>query len=156
MMMPMMNFVGNLAYALIFIVGVAFIVNGNTAVTLGTIMSFVIYAKLFSQPLSTFAQSMTSIQQASAASKRVFDLLEAQEQEDESKKTAEIKNVRGEVEFRNVKFGYLPDKTIIHDFSVKLGAGKKIDDSWPYRCRQDHYGKSAHALLRYRQRRHSR
>lgn len=89
-------------------------------------MSFVIYAKLFSQPLSTFAQSMTSIQQASAASKRVFDLLEAQEQEDESKKTAEIKNVRGEVEFRNVKFGYLPDKTIIHDFSVKLGAGKKI------------------------------
>ena len=126
MMMPMMNFVGNLAYALIFIVGVAFIVNGNTAVTLGTIMSFVIYAKLFSQPLSTFAQSMTSIQQASAASKRVFDLLEAQEQEDESRKTAEIKNVRGEVEFRNVKFGYLPDKTIIHDFSVKLGAGKKI------------------------------
>lgn len=126
MMMPMMNFVGNLAYALIFIVGVAFIVNGNTAVTLGTIMSFVIYAKLFSQPLSTFAQSMTSIQQASAASKRVFDLLEAQEQEDESGKTAEIKNVRGEVEFRNVKFGYLPDKTIIHDFSVKLGAGKKI------------------------------
>ena len=89
-------------------------------------MSFVIYAKLFSQPLSTFAQSMTSIQQASAASKRVFDLLEAQEQEDESRKTAEIKNVRGEVEFRNVKFGYLPDKTIIHDFSVKLGAGKKI------------------------------
>ena len=89
-------------------------------------MSFVIYAKLFSQPLSTFAQSMTSIQQASAASKRVFDLLEAQEQEDESRKSAEIKNVRGEVEFRNVKFGYLPDKTIIHDFSVKLGAGKKI------------------------------
>ena len=126
MMFPIMNFVGNLAYALIFIVGVAFIVNGNTAVTLGTIMSFVIYAKLFSQPLSTFAQSMTSIQQASAASKRVFDLLEAQEQEDESSKTASIDTVKGEVEFRNVRFGYLPDKTIIHGFSTKLGAGKKV------------------------------
>ncbi len=126
MMFPIMNFVGNLAYALIFIVGVAFIVNGNTAVTLGTIMSFVIYAKLFSQPLSTFAQSMTSIQQASAASKRVFDLLEAQEQEDESSMTASIDTVKGEVEFRNVRFGYLPDKTIIHGFSTKLGAGKKV------------------------------
>ena len=126
MMFPIMNFVGNLAYALIFIVGVAFIVNGNTAVTLGTIMSFVIYAKLFSQPLSTFAQSMTSIQQASAASKRVFDLLEAQEQEDESSKIASIGTVKGEVEFRNVRFGYLPDKTIIHGFSAKLGAGKKV------------------------------
>lgn len=126
MMFPVMNFVGNLAYALIFIIGVAFIVNGSTAVTLGTIMSFVIYAKLFSQPLGTFAQSMTSFQQASAASNRVFDLLDAQEQEDESSKTAKPENVKGEVEFRNVKFGYLPEKTIIHNFSAKLGAGKKI------------------------------
>lgn len=126
MMFPVMNFVGNLAYALIFIVGVAFIVNGSTAVTLGTIMSFVIYAKLFSQPLGTFAQSMTSFQQASAASKRVFDLLDAKEQDDESSKTAKPENVKGEVEFRNVKFGYLPEKTIIHNFSAKLGAGKKI------------------------------
>lgn len=126
MMYPVMGFVGNLAYALIFIVGVAFIVNGNDAVTLGTIMAFVIYAKLFSQPLSTFAQSMTQLQQASAASKRVFEMLESDEMSDESAKNAELKNVKGDVEFRNVKFGYSADKTIIHDFSAKLSAGQKV------------------------------
>jgi len=126
MMHPIMQFVGNLAYAMIFIVGVAFIVNDNSAVTLGTIMAFVIYARLFSQPLSTFAQSLTSIQQASAASKRVFEMLEAEEQSDESSKTGSIENVTGNVEFRNVKFGYSPEKTIIHDFSASLKAGQKV------------------------------
>lgn len=126
MMHPIMQFVGNLAYAMIFIVGVAFIVNDNSAVTLGTIMAFVIYARLFSQPLTTFAQSLTSIQQASAASKRVFEMLEAEEQSDESAKTAAVPEVTGNVEFRNVKFGYSPEKTIIHDFSAKLSAGQKV------------------------------
>ena len=126
MMHPIMGFVGNLAYALIFILGVAFIVNGSDAVTLGTIMAFVIYAKLFSQPLSTFAQSMTQIQQASAASRRVFELIEAEEMSDESSKTAKIRDVRGDVEFINVRFGYTPDKTIIHNFSAKLKAGQKV------------------------------
>lgn len=126
MMHPIMNFVGNLSYALVFIVGVIFIINDNTAVTLGTIMAFVIYARLFSQPLSTFAQSLTSIQQASAASKRVFEMLEADEQSDESAKTATLGNVKGDVEFRNVKFGYTPEKTIIHDFSASLKAGQKV------------------------------
>lgn len=126
MMHPIMQFVGNLAYAMIFIVGVAFIVNDNSAVTLGTIMAFVIYARLFSQPLSTFAQSLTSIQQASAASKRVFEMLEAEEQSDESAKTGSIEHVTGNVEFKNVKFGYSPEKTIIHDFSAKLSAGQKV------------------------------
>lgn len=126
MMHPIMQFVGNLAYAMIFIVGVAFIVNDNSAVTLGTIMAFVIYARLFSQPLSTFAQSLTSIQQASAASKRVFEMLEAEEQSDESAKTSSIEHVTGNVEFKNVKFGYSPEKTIIHDFSAKLSAGQKV------------------------------
>ena len=126
MMHPIMGFVGNLAYALIFIAGVAFIVNGSDAVTLGTIMAFVIYAKLFSQPLSTFAQSMTQIQQASAASRRVFELIEAEEMSDESAKTAKLRDVRGDVEFRNVRFGYTPDKTIIHNFSAKLKAGQKV------------------------------
>lgn len=126
MMHPIMGFVGNLAYALIFIAGVAFIVNGSDAVTLGTIMAFVIYTKLFSQPLSTFAQSMTQIQQASAASRRVFELIEAEEMSDESAKTAKLRDVRGDVEFRNVRFGYTPDKTIIHNFSAKLKAGQKV------------------------------
>ena len=104
----------------------SFIVNGSDAVTLGTIMAFVIYAKLFSQPLSTFAQSMTQIQQASAASRRVFELIEAEEMSDESAKTAKLRDVRGDVEFRNVRFGYTPDKTIIHNFSAKLKAGQKV------------------------------
>lgn len=126
MMMPIMTFVGNLTYVLIFIVGVSLAINGSTAVDLGIIMSFVIYAKLFSQPLSTFAQSMTSIQQASAASKRVFELLEAEEMENEDGKEAALETVDGNVEFRNVKFGYSPDKTIIHDFSAILKKGQKV------------------------------
>ncbi len=126
MMAPIMGFVGNLSYALIFIVGVAFIVNGNTAVTLGTIMAFVLYARLFSQPLSTFAQSMTSIQQASAASRRVFEFIEAPEMEREDEKTATLPTVRGDVEFKYVRFGYNPEKIIIHDFSASLKAGQKV------------------------------
>ncbi len=126
MMHPLMKFVGNFEYAFFFIVGFIFFVNEHDAVTLGTIMAFVIYARLFSQPLGTFAQSLTSIQQASAASKRVFEMLEAEEQADESAKTAKISNVKGDVEFRNVKFGYSPEKTIIHDFSASLKAGQKV------------------------------
>ena len=126
MMMPIMTFVGNLTYVLIFIVGVSLAISGSTTVTLGTIISFVIYAKLFSQPLATFAQSMTSIQQASAASKRVFELLEAEEMKNEDEKETALEAVNGDVEFRNVKFGYYPDKTIIHDFSANLKKGQKV------------------------------
>lgn len=126
MMMPIMNFVGNLSYALIFIVGIAISLNTNDAAMLATIMSFVLYARLFSQPLSTFAQSMTSLQQASAASKRVFEFIESEEMEREDGKTAALPAVRGDVAFKNVRFGYLPDKTIIHDFSADLKAGQKV------------------------------
>lgn len=121
-----MMFTGNLSYVAIFIVGVVFIVRGNTAVTLGTIMSFTIYSRLFSQPLQTFAQSMSSFQQASAAGKRVFTLLEQQELSDESAKTARLDNPRGDVSFRNVRFGYSPDREIIHDFSAELRSGQKV------------------------------
>lgn len=126
MMMHIMTFVGNLSYVLIFVVGVAFIVSGNDAVTLGTIMSFVLYSKLFSQPLSTLAQSMTYFQQASAASKRVFGLLEQEELPDESGKTARLETVRGDVSFKDIRFGYLPDKEIIHGFSAELKSGQKV------------------------------
>lgn len=126
MMMPVMSFTGNLAYALVFIVGVGLIISGSDAVTLGTIVAFVIYAKLFSQPLSTIAQSMTSFQQASAASRRIFALLGEEEMEDESGKTTTLENVKGNVEFEHVKFGYDPKKTIIHDFSASVAAGQKV------------------------------
>ncbi|MGN0518115.1 MAG: ABC transporter ATP-binding protein [Acutalibacteraceae bacterium] len=126
MMMHIMTFVGNLSYVLIFVVGVALILDGSKAIDLGTIMAFVMYAKLFSQPLSTFAQSMTSIQQASAASARVFNLLEQEELEDESDKTAKLTDVKGDVVFENIRFGYLPDKEIIHGFSADLHRGQKV------------------------------
>ncbi len=126
MMMPIMGFSGNLAYALVFIVGVGLIISGSTAVTLGTIVAFVIYAKLFSQPLSTIAQAMTSFQQASAASKRIFELLGEEEMPDESMKDKKLEDVKGNVEFEHVKFGYNKDKTIIHDFSASVKEGQKV------------------------------
>lgn len=126
MMMHIMTFIGNLSYVLIFVVGVALILNGSNAIDLGTIMAFVMYAKLFSQPLSTFAQSMTSVQQASAASVRVFNLLEQEELENESGKAAKLTDVKGDVTFENIRFGYLPDKEIIHGFSADLHRGQKV------------------------------
>ena len=127
-MHPIMHFAGNLSYATIFIVGVAIILGGSSAITFGTIISFTIYARLFSQPLTTIAQSMSSIQQTSAASKRVFDLLDQEELINESKKTARIdeNQVVGNVEFRNVRFGYVEDKTIVNNFTVSLKAGQKV------------------------------
>ncbi len=126
MMQPIMMFVGNLSYLLIFVVGISMIINGSKAVDIGTLMAFVIYARLFSQPLGTMAQAMTSIQQASAASRRVFGMLESEEMSDESKKTAHIDNPRGDVTFDGIRFGYLPDKEIIHGFSAELKNGQKV------------------------------
>lgn len=128
LMQPLMGFAGNLSYATIFIVGVALILNGSSMISFGTIISFTMYARLFSHPLTTIAQSMSSIQQTSAASKRVFELLEQEELLDETQKkaTLEQKKVVGNVEFRNVRFGYVKDKTIIKNFSADLKAGQKV------------------------------
>lgn len=128
LMQPLMAFAGNLSYASIFIVGVALILNGSTAISFGTIISFTIYARLFSQPLTTMAQSMSSIQQTSAASKRVFELLEQEELLDETKKKAKLEEseVKGNVEFRNVRFGYTKDKVVINNFTANLKAGQKV------------------------------
>ena len=125
-MMPVMNFSGNLAYALVFIVGVSLSLNASSSVTFGTIMQFIIYARLFSQPLQTFSQSIASLQQASAASGRVFNLLEQNEIIDETNKTYVPKTIEGNVTFDNVHFGYDPEKEIIHGFSAKLKAGQKV------------------------------
>ena len=126
MMMPIMTFVGNLSYVLIFVVGVAIIVNSGSGVTIGTLIAFIIYARLFSQPLTTFAQSMQSLQQASAASDRVFEMLEAKELDNESHKTLVLDNIRGNIEFKDVKFGYTQNKEIIKGFSAKVRAGQKV------------------------------
>ena len=128
LMQPLMAFAGNFSYASIFIVGVALILYGSSAISFGTIISFTIYARLFSQPLTTIAQSMSSLQQTAAASKRVFELLDQEELINESTKKAKLegKEVVGHVEFRNVRFAYDKDKTIIKNFTANLKAGQKV------------------------------
>ncbi|MBP3431538.1 MAG: ABC transporter ATP-binding protein [Clostridia bacterium] len=128
LMQPLMGFAGNLSYVAIFIVGVALALSGSTAVTFGTIISFTMYANLFSQPLTTIAQSMASIQQASAASKRIFEMLEESELVDERGKIVMLpaEKVEGNVEFKNVKFGYNKEEEIIKNFSADLRKGQKV------------------------------
>ena len=126
MMQPIMNFVGNFCYVAIFVVGVALIINDFKAMTFGAIIAFTIYARLFSNPLTTFAQSMTSIQQASAASKRVFEILELEEMQDESNKINFIENVKGDIEFKDIHFRYVPEKPIINGFSANIKSGQKV------------------------------
>lgn len=125
-MHPIMTFAGNLSYALIFIVGIAMVLNGSTSVSFAIIVSFTIYARLFSSPLQTIAQSMSSLQQTSAASNRVFKMLDEEEITNENNKTNTIEHVEGNVEFKNVHFGYDENKIIINDFSVKLSKGQKV------------------------------
>ncbi len=128
LMMPMMNFSGNLAYSLIFIVGISiFIASGqNDFNILGTLISFTIYARLFTQPLQSISQNITSMQQASAASRRVFAFFSEEEVIDEKDKVSLTSETLGNVEFKNVKFSYVPEKEIIHDFSASIKAGQKI------------------------------
>ena len=123
---PIMNFSGNLSYVMVFVVGVALALDGGFGVTFGVIMSFTFYARLFSQPLSTFAQALSSLQQASAASSRVFEMLEAKELEDESYKKVDVPSIKGDVTFDHVNFSYDPSREIIHDFTAELKAGSKV------------------------------
>lgn len=127
MMMPMMNFTSNLSYACVFMFGIILsIQNPAAGITFGTIVSFTIYARLFSQPLQTFAQSVSSLQQAGAASDRVVAILEEKEMEDESDKNYVPEKVIGNVKFDHVKFSYSEEREIIKDFSADLKAGMKV------------------------------
>ena len=124
-MMPIMNFVGNLGYVAVCVVGAVLAANRGIEYY-GTIVEFMIYVRLFTNPLSQIAQSLTSLQSASAACGRVFEFLEEKELSDESDKTLVLENVKGDVEFDHVKFGYNPNKIIIKDFSANVYAGQKI------------------------------
>jgi len=123
-MMPLMMFIGNLSYVAVCIVGAALALNGY--ITFGVIAAFMIYVRLFTQPLAQLAQAFQNLQRTVAASERVFEFLEEQELDDEGHKSLTFENVRGDIEFRNVRFGYVPEKTIIHDFSAVIKAGQKI------------------------------
>ena len=123
-MMPIMNFVGNFAFVAVCVVGAVLVSTGM--IGLGPIAAFMIYARMFANPLSQIAQSLTSLQSTSAASNRVFEFLEEEELEDESGKDKVLTDVKGDIEFDHVKFGYNKDRIIIHDFSVKVKAGQKV------------------------------
>lgn len=124
LMMPIMNFIGNLGYVVICIVGASLVMNGT--IKFGVIVSFMIYIRFFTQPLSQIAQAAQSLQQAGAAASRVFEFLESEEMPDESNKKKLDIDVKGDVSFSHVRFGYNPDKVIIHDFSADAKAGQKI------------------------------
>jgi ATP-binding cassette subfamily B protein len=124
MMMPLMMFIGNFGYVAVCVVGGAMALNGT--ISFGVIVAFMIYVRLFSQPLSQIAQTVTTLQSTAAASERVFEFLEEPELDDESNKTMVLKEVKGEVEFKNVRFGYNPNKIIIINFSAHIQPGQKI------------------------------
>ena len=123
-MMPLMMFVGNFGYVMVVLVGASMALNGD--VTMGTIVAFMVYVRIFSQPLSQIAQGITTLQQASAAMGRVFEFLAEPEMENDEHKSQQLTTLKGDVTFDNVFFGYNPDRTIIHDFSAKAKAGQKI------------------------------
>ncbi len=124
LMMPLMTFIGNFGYVTVCVVGAALAMNGN--ISFGVIVSFMMYIRYFTQPLSQLAQAFQQLQSAGAASSRVFEFLGEEEMQDESNKEAIITNTKGDVEFSHVRFGYEPDKIIINDFSAKAKAGQKI------------------------------
>lgn len=128
LMMPLMNFVGNFGYVVVCVVGAVLAMDGK--IEFGVIVAFMMYIRLFTQPLSQFAQAFQNLQRCAAASERVFSFLEEPEMADESDKQALLgvngEPVRGDVEFSHVKFGYDPSKTIINDFSASVKSGQKV------------------------------
>ena len=124
MLMPLMGFVGNLGYVAVCIVGATLTMSG--AIRFGTVIAFISYVKLFTNPLSQISQAVSSLMSAGAAGERVFGFLAEEEMPDDSCCTAHIDHVRGKVEFENVRFGYDEDKPIIHDFSADIEPGQKV------------------------------
>lgn len=124
MMMPIMGFIGNFGYVAVCVVGAALAMKGT--ISFGVIVAFMIYIRLFTQPLSQLAQSMQQLQRTTAASERVIEFFSEEELAEESQQLKKLENVKGHVEFQNVHFGYEKDKTIINNFSAQIKAGQKV------------------------------
>ena len=126
LMQPIMGFIGNFSYVTVCIVGSLLV--SKSVISFGVIVAFIMYVRLFTNPLSQIAQAMTSMQSTAAASERVFGLLEEVEMDSENDITKKLDKhkVKGNIEFKNVKFGYDKDKIIINDFTAKVKAGEKI------------------------------
>ena len=126
LMYPFMGFIGNFGYVCVCVVGA--ILTMNNIISFGVIVAFMMYIRLFTQPLSRLAQSATSLQSCAAASERVFDFLREDEMNDEKNlnKYLDRNRVKGKIEFKHVKFGYNDNKIIIKDFDVTVNPGEKI------------------------------
>lgn len=125
-MQPLMTVVGNVGYVAVCVVGAILALNGT--IPFGVIVSFILYVRLFTAPLTQIAQGMTNLQTASASARRIFEFLESEELSDESEKTAVLSSVKGAVSFKNVRFSYPdnPDKIIIKNFSATVEPGQKV------------------------------
>ncbi len=123
LMMPLMSFIGNFGYVAVCVVGAILVLDGRTDI--GTIVAFMIYVRLFTQPLAQMSQAFTSMQSVAAGSERVFEFLDTPELSDESMLTKRI-NAKGKVEFRDVHFGYVDGEETIHGFSASVEPGQKI------------------------------
>ncbi len=126
MMQPLMNIIGNIAYVAVCVFGSVLAINGT--IEFGVIVSFILYVRLFTSPLTQIAQGMTNMQTASASAHRIFDFLESEEMPDERGKTTALTDVHGTVSFEHVRFSYpdTPDKIIIKDFSANVHPGQKV------------------------------
>ena len=124
LMMPIMTFVGNLGYVAVALSGAMLAVNGTISV--GDITAFISYVKNFTQPITQLAQVSNMLQSMAAAAERVFEFLEEPEEQDTADALPSAANVKGDVSFRHVQFGYDPDKTIIHDFNCDVKAGQMV------------------------------
>lgn len=124
MMMPVMQFVGNLGYVMVAFLGGIFTIKGSIEV--GDIQSFFQYIRNFTNPIQQIAQVVNLLQSSAAASERVFEFLEEPEEQQTAENPVSVKNLTGDVQFEHVSFGYNPDKIIIHDFSADITDGQKI------------------------------
>ncbi|MEH7013008.1 ABC transporter ATP-binding protein [Neobacillus niacini] len=124
LMMPLMMFVGNFGYVVVCIVGAVLAVNNM--ISFGVIVAFMLYIRLFTQPLTQLAQAATNLQSTAAASERVFEFLAEEELANESDKREKLETANGDVEFKNVRFGYSEDKMVIKNFSATAKAGEKV------------------------------
>lgn len=124
LMQPLMAFIGNFGYVAVCIVGAALAFNGT--IGFPVVVAFMLYVRLFTSPLSQITQGFSGLQTAAAAAERINEFLGEKELDAESDKTAKLSRIDGNVSFEHIHFGYLPDKTVIHDFSLKIKAGQKV------------------------------
>lgn len=124
LMQPLMGFIGSFGYVAVCVVGAALTMSGS--IRFGTIVAFISYVKLFTNPLTQISQAANSLMSAGAAGERVFGFLNEEEMPDDSMCTARLGDIRGEVEFDHVRFGYDEDKPVINDFSAKIEPGQKV------------------------------